>query len=145
MRNRLVRKANSNMISAPTICPVRGFVKEGPYPPNGGLGEEVQRRTLYRRSPASHSASSGCTLISIAFVNPAFSKDLFHSRPASLMRSLYSYGVVFSIHQTMGWTGSDSFADGSFFCKCQRLITSRYGTTLRLVKSVIRSVKYPIR
>jgi hypothetical protein len=47
------------MISAPNISPVFGFTKEGPYPPQGGFGDDVHLNTLYLISPASHSAESG--------------------------------------------------------------------------------------
>ena len=43
------------------------------------------------------------------------------------MYSRNSYGVVFSIHQVMGSTGSDTAAAGSFFTKRQRWIMSRQG------------------
>ena len=43
------------------------------------------------------------------------------------MYSRNSYGVVFSIHQVMGSTGSDTAAAGSFFTKRQRWIISRQG------------------
>ena len=43
------------------------------------------------------------------------------------MYSRNSYGVVFSIHQVMGFTGSETAAVGSFFSKRQRWIISRHG------------------
>ena len=110
----------SSMMSAPRISPVRGFTKLGPYPENGGEGEAVQRSTLYLTSPASHSASSGCTLTTTALVNPRGSKAWFHFSTPSLMMGRNSSGVVFSIHHVMGFTGSDMAAEGSFFSRRQR-------------------------
>ncbi len=46
-------------MSAPIISPVLGLVKLGPYPPKGGLGDEVHLNTLYLMSHASQVASSG--------------------------------------------------------------------------------------
>ena len=73
------------MISAPIISPVLGFTKLGPYPPKGGFGDEVHLITLYLISPASHSEFSGCSLISIAFLKPAFLKASFQAKAPSLM------------------------------------------------------------
>ena len=67
---------------------------------------------------ASQSASSGCNFTTIAFLNPAFSNALFHSKTPCVIVSLHSTGVVFSIHHVIGSTGSDIAALGSFFTKC---------------------------
>ena len=92
-------------------------------------------------SPASQSASSGCTLTATALENPAFSKARFHASAASRIMSRYWTGVVFSIQNVIGSTGSDTAADGSFLTRCQRVIGSRYGVALNDVRSVTVSVK----
>ena len=102
-------------MSAPKISPVLGFTKLGPYPPKGGLGEDVQRKTLYLTSPASQVALSGCIFTAIAFLKPAFSKASFQAKTPSLIVSLHSTGVDFSIHQVIGVTGSEIAASGFFF------------------------------
>ena len=94
-------------MSAPIISPVLGLVILGPYPPKGGLGDDVHLNTLYLISPASHSASLGWTLTSKAFLKPAFSKASFQAKTPSLIVSLHSCGVEFSIHHVIGVTGSD--------------------------------------
>ena len=113
----MVKCTYSNIISAPKISPVLGFTKLGPYPPNGARGEEVHLKTLYLISPASQSAESGCILTTIAFLKPAFSKATFHCKTASLIMGRHSLGVEFSIHQTIGFTGSENAAVGSFFLR----------------------------
>ena len=75
-------------------------------------------------------ASSGCTLTTIAFLKPAFSKATFHCKTALLIVSLHSTGVEFSIHHVIGSTGSDNVAFGSFFCKSHLCTKSRYGVEL---------------
>ena len=53
---------------------------------------------------------------------PAFSKALFHSRIPSRIGLRNSNGTVFSIQNTIGFFGGDWAADGSAFCKSQRVI-----------------------
>ena len=92
-------------------------------------------------SPASQSASSGCTFTTTAFLNPAASNGLFHSSTAWRIGSRSSCGVVFSIHQVIGVTGSETAAVGSFFTSFQRVIKSRYGVTLAESMSFTCAVK----
>ena len=73
------------IISAPIISPVLGLVNLGPYPPKGGLGDEVHLKTLYLISPASHSASSGWISTFTAFLKPASSKAAFHANTPSFI------------------------------------------------------------
>ena len=72
-------------MSAPIISPVRGFASLGPYPPNKGSGEDVQRITLYLISPASHSASSVWIFTYMASMKPASLKAIFHAKTPSLI------------------------------------------------------------
>jgi hypothetical protein len=77
-----------------------------------GEGSNVKH---YRgTSPAFQSASSGCVFKTIAFLKPAFSKASFQAKTSSLIVSLHSKGVVFSIQQVIGVTGSDIAASGFF-------------------------------
>jgi hypothetical protein len=48
------------------------------------------------------------------FLKPAFSKASFQAKTSSLIVSLHSKGVVFSIQQVIGVTGSDIAASGFF-------------------------------
>ncbi|MNK33188.1 hypothetical protein D3C87_516670 [compost metagenome] len=89
-------------------------------------------------SEGSQVALSGICFITTAFLKPAFSKASFHFSPASLMIERYSKGVVFSIQNTIGSTGSLNLALGFFFFRSQRLIKSLYGvapTEVRLSTS----------
>jgi hypothetical protein len=56
----------------------------------------------------------------MAFLNPACSKASFQARTPLRMASRNSAGVVFSIYHTIGSTGSESFAPGSFYTRRQR-------------------------
>ncbi len=55
-----------------------------------------------------------------------------------------SSGVVFSIHQVMGSTGSDIAASGSFLTSLQRWIMSLQGVAVTPVKSSTSVAKNPI-
>ena len=82
------------------------------------------------RSPASQVAVSGCSLTTMALVKPAVANASFHRRTPSRMAGRSSSGVVFSIHQVIGSTGSDSGASGFFLTRFHRLTRSRHGVTL---------------
>ena len=114
-------------MSAAINSPVLGLPILGPYPENDGLGDDDHLTTLYLTSPASQSESSGCIFATIAFLNPAFSKALFHPSIPLTTNGLISSGVDFSTQNTMGSTGSDSSAVGSFFTNLHLLIKSRCG------------------
>ena len=86
-------------------------------------------------SPASHVAVSGCSFTTMALRKPACSKAMFQASAPSRMVGRSSTGVVFSIHQTMGSTGSLIAADGSFLRRSQRWITSRQGMVSVVVMS----------
>ena len=78
---------------AARISPLRGSTWLGPIAPKLGAALVIQR-TEAPLSRVSKSASSGCTLTSIASLKPIFSKALFHSRMPAVMVSRYFSGMV---------------------------------------------------
>ncbi len=107
-------------MSASRISPVRGSVCDGPIAKPTSAPRN-QRTDAWRASSVSKSASSGCTLTTIAFVKPIRSNALFHSRMPSATVSRYATGTLRSIQKTIGCFGSDIAAVGSFFSRRQRL------------------------
>jgi hypothetical protein len=70
-----------------------GPTRRGPIAPNTGELFVIQR-TEAPPSSVSKSASSGCTLTSIAFLKPIRSNALFHSRMPAVIASRYFSGIV---------------------------------------------------
>jgi len=54
-------------------------------------------------------------------LKPIFSNALFHSSTPAVITARYLNGTVRSIQKTIGLTGSESAASGSFFSRRQRL------------------------
>ena len=108
-------------MSASRISPLRGSTWLGPMAPKAGVLLVIQRTEATLASSVSKSASSGCTLTTIAFLKPIFSKALFHSRMPAVIASRYFSGTVRSSQYVIGLTGSESSAAGSFFSRRQRL------------------------
>ncbi len=72
-------------------------------------------------SAVSKVASSGWIFTWIASLKPMRSKALFHSSTPSAIAWRYFTGMSLSSQYTMGFTGSESAALGSFFSSRQRL------------------------
>ncbi len=111
----------SHPMSASRISPVRGSTCDGPIAPNDGVAVGIQRIDEYCVSPRSKSASSGCCFTTIAFLKPAFSNALFHSRMPWRIGSRCFSGISLLSQKVIGFTGSETSAPGSFFSRRQRL------------------------
>ena len=107
-------------MSASRISPVRGSTRLGPMASAPSLVSRYQRIEAWRTSAVSKSASSGCISTRIASLKPMRSKALFHSSTPAFTVSRYSTGTLRSSQKTIGLTGSESGAAGSFFSSLQR-------------------------
>ena len=134
---RMLRDDRLSMpMSASRISPLRGSTWLGPIAPKVGDALVIQRIDARPKSSVSKSAFSGWTSTRIAFLKPIFSNALFHSRTPAVIAARYLNGTVRSIQKTIGLTGSESAASGSFFSRRQRLTKRWRGVRCRsLLKS----------
>ena len=87
--------------------------------------EGSQRITEYRASSGLHSGSCsavGASFAMIAFLKPAASNAACQLSTPFYMYGTHLVGVAGSIQYTIGFTGSDSSADGSFFSSRHRVM-----------------------
>jgi hypothetical protein len=103
-------------MSASRISPVRGSVWCGPMakPTSAPTNQRIEP---WPASMLSQSASSGCCRATMASLKPMRSKALFHSSTPAMMLGRYRGGMFLSSQNTIGLTGSDSAAAGSFFSR----------------------------
>ena len=72
----------------------------------------------------------------MAFLKPASSKAIFQFSIPATTAGIISSGVEFSTQYTIGSTGSDNLASGSFFINLHLLIRAKFGKFLYDVRSV---------
>jgi hypothetical protein len=123
-------------MSASRISPLRGSTWLGPMAPKDGDALVIQRIEARPKSSVSKSAFSGWISARIASLKPIFSNALFHSSTPAMIGARYFTGTERSIQKTIGRTGSDSAAAGSFFSSRQRFTKRCRGVRCRsLLKS----------
>src|ERR1041384_1231146 len=100
-----------------------------------------------RASSRSKSALSvGATRATIALLKPAARNTGSHISTPLISHGRHLAGVAGSIHQTIGWTGSDTAAPGSLASRGERLMKQRRGPHTRVSsKSSNEMLKNPTR
>src|ERR1051326_3139003 len=88
----------------------------------------VELRASWRSKSA---LSVGATRATIAVLKPAVPNTGSHISTPLISPGRHLAGVAGSIHQTIGWTGSDTAAPGSLASRRKRLMKQRRGPNTR--------------